>query len=470
MEDPGIDHDALDGHSLLEDRRTQRFLLRGDRQEEERGERRHAETLARRGGRAYGGPDRYNPLDSETSMAVETLAQLFELMHSTIPARRALTLEALASQPGSPDAIRLLRNALGALEAIPDGPTGRRLAIEGGRSIRVELGYEIGELRKDVAFLEQGEQALLAQLAERHKGLRDEVAAGLDALEGIALQTFVTDRDGTVNNYAGRYGSSVQSTYNAVFLTRFARSRVRAHGSVLLTSAPLDDTGIADMAVTPPGTFVFAGSKGREYFDIDGRRSQYPVEPAKQKRLDEFNDRLGRLLEEPGNEVFRLIGSGLQLKFGETTIARQDIGSTVPREDAARFLGQVRRLVRSVDPGETVLHLQDTGLDVEIRLTVDDARGGAARDFDKGDGLRFLNKNLGLGLHEGACLVCGDTDADVPMLEAALDLAPETHAVFVTDDEERQHAVRERLPDTLFVSEPDTLMALLNALGGGSRP
>jgi len=403
-------------------------------------------------------------------MAVETLAQLFELMHSTIPARRALTLEALASQPGSPDAIRLLRNALGALEAIPDGPTGRRLAIEGGRSIRVELGYEIGELRKDLAFLEQDEKALLAQLVERHKGLRDEVAAGLDALEGIALQTFVTDRDGTVNNYAGRYGSSVQSTYNAVFLTRFARSRVRAHGSVLLTSAPLDDTGIADMAVTPPGTFVFAGSKGREYFDTDGRRSQYPVEPAKQKRLDEFNDRLGRLLEEPGNEVFRLIGSGLQLKFGETTIARQDIGSTVPREDAARFLGQVRRLVRSVDPSETVLHLQDTGLDVEIRLTVDDARGGTARDFDKGDGLRFLNENLGLGLHEGACLVCGDTDADVPMLEAALDLAPETHAVFVTDDEERQHAVRERLPDTLFVSEPDTLMALLNALGGGSRP
>ena len=172
----------------------------------------------------------------------------------------------------------------------------------------------------------------------------------------------------------------------------------------------------------------------------------------------------------PGTRSSRLIGSGLQLKFGETTIARQDIGGTIPREETARFLGEIRGLVRSVDPDSTVLHLEDTGLDVEILLTVDDARGGPARDFDKGDGLRFLNKNLELGMHEGTCLVCGDTDADVPMLETALHLAPETHAVFVTDDQERRQAVQERLPDTLFVSEPDTLVSLLNALGGGARP
>ena len=56
------------------------------------------------------------------------------------------------------------------------------------------------------------------------------------------------------------------------------------------------------------------------------------------------------------------------------------------------------------------------------------------------------------------------------LLDRALDLAPETHAVFVTRQEERRQAVRERLPNTLFLSEPDTLVSLLNALGGGDRP
>ncbi len=403
-------------------------------------------------------------------MAIETLPQLYELIHATIPARRALTLEVLASRPGSPDRIGLLRQALRDLEAIPEDPAGRRLVLEGGRSIHVELGYEIGELRKDLVFLEQGEEALLAHLDERHAGFREEVAAGLESLAGIRFQTFVTDRDGTVNNYSGRYASSVQSTYNAVFLTRFARSRTRARGSVLLTSAPLDNTGVADMAVTPPGALIVAGSKGREYFDGDGRRRQYPIEPEKQERLDELNDRLRRLLEARENEVFTLIGSGLQLKFGQTTIARQDIGGTAPREASERFLDEVRRLVRSVDPDGTIFRIEDTGLDVEILLTVDDARGGPTRDFDKGDGLRFLNEDLGLEMNRGASLVCGDTDSDVPMLDAALELAPETHAVFVTRHEELRRTVRKRLPETSFVSEPDTLVTLLNALGGGVRP
>jgi hypothetical protein len=397
--------------------------------------------------------------------AVQTLRQFYELMHSTVPVRRALTREILASRRATAEAVGRLREALARLEAIPEEPAGRRLILEGSRAIHVDLGYEIEELKKDLVFLEQGEEALLADLAERHAGFRNEVASGVDALGGLSFQAFVTDRDGTVNNYCGRYASSVQSTYNAVFLTRFARARARDRGSVVLTSAPLDDIGLADMAVTPPGALVCAGSKGREYFDAEGRRHQYPIEPEKQERLDALNEALASLLQRDGNEVFTLIGSGLQQKFGQTTIARQDIGGSIPQERSERFMDDIRELVRSVDPEGSFFRIEDTGLDLEILLTVDDAGGGAVRDFDKGDGVRFLNEDLGLEMGRGACLVCGDTGSDVPMLAATRDLAQETRAVFVTRKDELRQKAKEVLPQALFVGEPDTLVSILNALG-----
>ena len=401
-------------------------------------------------------------------MAVDSLPQLYELMHATIPVRRALTRQILASQAPDEDEVHFLQKALADLEAIPRKGSGHRLVLDGEQSIDVELSYEIGELQKDLVFLEQGEEALLGELARRHPRFRDEVEEGFGSLDDGTFQTFVTDRDGTVNNYCGRYGTSVQSVYNAVFLTRFARARTA--GAVVLTSAPLDDTGVADMAVTSSDTFVVAGSKGREYFDTEGQRRRFPLEAGKQKRLDEFNQHLDQLLETPGNEVFRMIGSGLQQKFGETTIARQDIGGTIPSEEAERFLREVHRLARSIDPDETVLHVEDTGLDVEVLLTVDDEPGGAARDFDKGDGLRFLNEDLKLGMDRGACLVCGDTDADLAMLDAALELAPETRAVFVTEDEALKGRVRERLADAPFLSQPGRPGGAVEYPGGRLAP
>jgi hypothetical protein len=401
-------------------------------------------------------------------MPVETLPQFYELMYTTIPARRALTEEMLASRPASPEAIGRLREALSGLQAIPEEPAGRRLALDGSRSIHVDLSYEIEGLERDLVFLEKGESALLAGFAERRAGFREEVAAAVDALGGTSFQAFVTDRDGTVNNYCGRYSSSVQSVYSAVFLARFARERSK--GSVILTSAPLDAIGLADMAVTPPGVLICAGSKGREYFDAEGRRRQYPIEPVKQEKLDTLNRELDRLLKVSGNEIFTLIGSGLQHKFGQTTIARQDITGSIPPEESERFLGDVVGLVRSLDPDEVSFRIEDTSLDIELLLTVDDESGAGTRDFDKGDGVRFLNEDLGLEMDRGPCLVCGDTGSDVPMLTASLELARETRAVFVTDKEELRGKVKDAVPETLFVGEPDTLVAILNALGGGGRP
>jgi hypothetical protein len=398
-------------------------------------------------------------------MATLKLSQFYGLMHATVPVRRVLTEEVLSSRVPAPGAVARLRDTLGTLEAIPEEPEGRRLTLEEGRSIHVDLSYEIGELRKDLVFLEVGEEALLADLARRHAGFQEDVRNVVRVVGDTTFQTFLADRDGTVNNYCGRYASSVQSVYNAVFLTRFARTRARQ--SVVLTSAPLANIGLADMTVAPAGTFVCTGSKGREYLDRRGRRRQYPIDPRQQAQLDLLNRSLDDLLAEPGHKVFTLIGSGLQHKFGQTTIARQDIAGSAPAERSERFEKEVRELVRSVDPEGVFFRIEDTGLDLEILLTVED--GDTPRDFDKGDGVRFLDADLGLEMDRGPCLVCGDTGSDVPMLQASLERASATKAVFVTGDDALRRQVRGLVPEAVFVREPDSLVAALNGVSRGPR-
>jgi hypothetical protein len=399
-------------------------------------------------------------------MTVETLVQFHDLMASTIPPRRRLVEDVLASRELDPGMVARLRESLAALEAIPEEPKGRRLGLDAGGVVHVDLDYEIGELKKDLLFLDEGEEALLDHLARLHPAFGEEVDEGVQALGDVHYQAFVTDRDGTVNNYCGRYVTSVQSVYNAVFLTRFVRARARK--AVIVTSAPLDDIGLADIAVAPQGVFTYAGSKGREYLDPAGVRKQYPVAPEKQRKLDLLNERLDNLLETPGHEPFTLIGSGLQHKFGQTTIARQDIAGSIPEQRSEAFLEEVRELVGDVDPGSELFRIEDTGLDIEILLTVDEE--GGARDFDKGDGLRFLNEDLPLDMGAGTCLVCGDTPSDVPLLEASLDLAPETLAAFVTRKSDLRERVRDALPGTVLLSEPDVLVATLNAVARSIRP
>ena len=400
---------------------------------------------------------------------IRTLVEFYARMASTREARVRLTADVLAGREPDAAALELLRAALDDLAALP-GPGGeaalgddapRVLSLGQGRDIRLSLGYEIGELRKDLCYLVNGEQALLDYLAGLHPGFAGRVRAVAGALRGLSFRCLISDRDGTVNNYCGRYRSSVQSAYNAVFLTRFARARVEC--PVLLTSAPLAGGGIADVSCAPEGAFILAGSKGREFTDREGRVRRMAVDPARRERLDRFNACLGDLLVEPGREVFGLIGSGLQFKFGQTTVARQDISGSVTPQESLAFLGQVRDLVRESDPRGEVLRIEDTGLDIEILLTIADSAGGL-KDFDKGDGVRFLARELGVDLGQGPHLVCGDTASDLPMLGAVLEATDDVEAVFVTTRPELGARVRELCAKALVVDRPDVLVAALGAL------
>jgi len=273
--------------------------------------------------------------------------------------------------------------------------------------------------------------------------LREAAAAGHRRVEEGAVATegeqkerrpfrnFITDRDGTTNNYCDRYASSVQSAYNAAWLSHFARHCTDS--AVFITAAPLGGRptaeGLMELSVAPrrivrdggmSSLFVYSGSKGREYFDSDAQRVMETESlPSKQRELmDELHRRILALCGQPGNAKFLGIGSGLQRKFGEVTMARNDPAMTVPEPESRRFMAAVRKVKDELDPDGLELDLHDTGTDMELfPRTV----GGRA-SFDKGSGVKSLDEKLQLKVGKGPNVVCGDTASDVAMVKAVLRL------------------------------------------------
>ena len=229
---------------------------------------------------------------------------------------------------------------------------------------------------------------------------------------------------------------------------------------MVITSAPLKDQGIVDVSVNPEKTIVYAASKGWEFIDLQGVRRSYPVAAEKQALLDQLNERLQALVAQPDLERFSLIGSGLQLKFGQTTIARQDIADSIPADESDALTQQLRDLVAELDPTGANLVIEDTGLDVEIILTI----GEGLKDFNKADAVAYLDRELNLNLGRGAQLVCGDTASDVPMVDAVMAHCPDTWAVFVTRKADLATKVAAACPNHIIVPEPDFLIATLAVL------
>ncbi len=391
-----------------------------------------------------------------------SLKAFYRLMADTVPVRRRLARTILdGPKPVATEDVEFLRLSLAALRGIPTENGQPVVALDQQRTISLDLRYEIGELEKDLLYLEQGEWEFLCFLDRLHQDFGLTVDDGVDHLAGLRFNCLITDRDGTTNNYCGRYLSSVQSMYNAVFLSRFVQRLVWR--PVFLTSAPLLEEGIVQISVNPPGTFIYAGSKGRECLDLTGVRRSHPVPAEKQMKLEALGRGLVLLTRQPEYEKFTLIGSGLQRKFGQLTIARQDIGGSVPEAESAAFLETVRGLVAEADPGAEHFHIEDTGLDIEIILTLDTEQG-LTKDFDKGDGVAYLDASLGLQLDQGPHLVCGDTNSDVPMLRTVQERCEDTWAVFVTRNPELADTVRALCPRAFIVPEPDMLVTILGSL------
>jgi hypothetical protein len=391
------------------------------------------------------------------------LKDFYEFMDMTHALKTDTISRLYASHSPRDSDITALKNARDSLRSLPSEQKGYRLTLDSAKTIQIDLSYEITELEKDIAFLGGTDDTFLEYLAGVHTDFSLQVERVVDTLRETSFNCFFTDRDGTVNNYCGRYLSSIQSIYNAVFLGSFARYKTK--NACILTSAPLRNRGMVDISLPMHNAFVLAGSKGREYVDRSGTYGAFDIDPVEQEKLSVLNDSLRRLLARPEYEKFGLIGSGLQLKFGQTTIARQDISHTIGEKQSTHFLRTVESIVHDIDPREQFFRIEDTGLDIEILLTVrQDTDESALKDFDKGDGIAFLNSRLNMSMETGITLVCGDTKSDIRMCAISFERNPDTRTVFVTSDPQLQRMVSERVPDPLFVSSPDILVTALYLL------
>ena len=392
---------------------------------------------------------------------ITTLKKFYELMAQTRVIRRLIVEKIFENEDFEPENLESLKNALYLIEAIPVKNGLKTLAIDNSDKIEARLFYEIEELKKDIIYLEKGENELMRYFDKLHSGFGDQVDRGVEKLKGLSFNCFITDRDGTINNYCGRYLSSVQSVFNAVYLTRFAKKRTL--NPIIITSAPLANPGIVDVSVNPDNTFVYAASKGREYLDLNGQRGAYPIDQEKQDILNILNENLSQFIRKPAYEKFSLIGSGLQFKFGQTTLARQNIRKSIPESESDELAKKIEQIVRKIDPAQQYFKIEDTGLDLEIILTIDDSSSGL-KDFDKADGVKYLDNELNLNMTRGPHLICGDTSSDIPLIEASLEKTVDTWSVFVTKDYDLAGRVRSICPNSFIVPEPDMLVSILGYL------
>ncbi|MGD9085951.1 MAG: hypothetical protein PVJ41_13300 [Desulfobacterales bacterium] len=392
---------------------------------------------------------------------VDTLKSLYDLMEKTRSVRATIVERMLSFKSCEQKQIHNLKNALASLKQCSQAGYKANLTIEGSTRIQVDLFYEINELEKDIFYLKNGEEQFLSYLESLHLDFSSHVQSAVKQLKDKRFNCFITDRDGTINNYCGRYGTSIQSIYNALFLARFARNI--AANPIIITSAPLKNPGIVDVSILPEQTVIYAASKGREFIDLSGTRRSYPIDSEKQQLINRLNQRLTDLVTDKEYEKFSLIGSGLQQKFGQTTIARQDISGSISEERSQKFLDVIERIVEEFDPSGENFKIEDTGLDIEIILTVADGDTGL-KDFDKKEAIKFLDRELSLNMESGPHLVCGDTSSDLPMLEASMEKSIDTWSVFVTKDPKLVEKTRDVCPNAATVPEPDMLITILNQL------
>ncbi|MCG8375628.1 MAG: trehalose 6-phosphate synthase [Chlorobiales bacterium] len=389
---------------------------------------------------------------------IRSFKDLFRLKALTRKIRSPIVKNIFSARVINMRSIESLKNARRSLEDVyyRDYET-NIIHIDDLHSINVDLSYEIRELKKDTYYLEHGEDYFIDYISKLYNKFDQHVMKGLGFLDNLHFNCFITDRDGTTNNYCGHYRSSIQPVYNAVFLSRFA-SLCTEH-PIFITSAPLKNFGIIDVSVNPDNVFIYAGSKGREFLDLDLREHRSFIDPLKQERLEELTLRVSELEKKPELEKFFYVGSGLQLKFGQLTIARQDVTNSIPEEESVALLSNVTSIVHELDPDGTVFRILDTGKDIEIILTVDGENG--TKDFDKGDGLKFIDSRVNLHLEKGPHLVCGDTESDIPMLEAVLEYTDDVYAIFVTRDVALAKKVASLCSNTLIVPSPDILLTIL---------
>ena len=389
-------------------------------------------------------------------MSIKTLKQFYDLMFETRNVRRKIVNKIIKNESIPKRYIKKLINALNLLKRIPKNSREYTLNYH-NQKIKINLHYEIEELEKDIKFLQSPIDEFLTFLNDLNTNFQKDLDMGLDFLQDIEFNIFISDRDGTVNNYCGRYKSSIQSVYNAIFLIEFSHC---LNNAIILTSAPLQNIGLIEVSIVPPEYFVLAGSKGREFF-YNNQKYRLEISSDKQKKLNQLNNKLKKITQKENYEIFSMIGSGLQYKFGQTTIARQDIHNSIPEQKSKEFLQKIKEIVNEIDSENNYFVIIDTGKDIEIILKKDNVDDNSTKDFDKGDGTEFILEKLNINIDGSNNLICGDTSSDISILKYAKNMTKNSHTIFVTNNLKLQKEVKNLSNNFMFVNSPDALVSIL---------
>jgi hydroxymethylpyrimidine pyrophosphatase-like HAD family hydrolase len=312
-------------------------------------------------------------------------------------------------------------------------------------NLSLKLNYEISELEKDIIFLEKGEKALLEYFKKIHKDFKKQSHKLKNYLKNQKIDFFITDRDGTINNYCETYLSSIQSIYNAFFLYKFSKKIKKL---IILTSGPLND--FEKVNILSKGNFIFAGSKAREFKYLNSKTHRIKISKNEKKLIDSLEKSITKLLLKKRYKIFKFIGSGFQKKHGEITIARQNIINSIPQKQSIEFLYEIKKIVKKLDPNQMFLEINDTKLDIEIMLK------SFLKTFDKGKGLEFLLNKSKINLSN--TLVSGDTNSDLPLLKSSKNLSKKIYCIFVTKNKTLKTKIRKIHKNSAFVSSPDILI------------
>ena len=373
----------------------------------------------------------------------------YKIIYNSRDSKKRILKNILSGKKPLEKDILVLEDSLNKLKNIKKEKKGFVL-ISNENKIISKLKYEIEELEKDLIYLKKGEKELLNYFSELNKNFHREINSGIKYLNKKSFDTFITDRDGTINNYCERYLSSVQSVYNAVFLLRFISGI--SNPSIIITSGPLDKFN--KINIMPHKNLVYAGSKGREVF-FNKKNFRLELSKKEKKLFSELIKLFDVLSKKPKYSQFFLKGSGFQKKLGELSISRQDFLNSIPEKESEDFLDLIREIVHNVDK-ENLLKVSDTGLDIEITLKKN------SRDFNKADGINFTLEKT--GIVPGKTLVCGDTFSDIKLLKEISKKTKNLEVVFCTTNKKLKSEVKKIKKDALFVSGPDVLITILNKI------
>ncbi|KHN82701.1 Alpha,alpha-trehalose-phosphate synthase [UDP-forming] 1 [Toxocara canis] len=419
---------------------------------------------------------------------LKLLADFYQLMEKTCQVRRQIAERVLKGIAIRPHFGVSLENAKSSLENSCLSGT-HKLVLEtasggddsdgsgGNLSAKFDVTNELEELDKDLAFLQfiqsdeiNNVEQFVATLGRFHPSgpdaFKEEVEKAFSLLsEGDHFHYLFTDRDGTLKSYSCSYPASIQPAYSAVIQAQFARRC--AQFCAIVTTSPLMHIGILNVSTMPEGYYAYGASAGREWY----------MNPAMQFKDDTINEedlallnsvfeRMEELLEQPEYRNFTWIGSGLQKHYGHITIARQDVNNSVPKHRSALLYEAVSKIVNEVDPTGSTLTVRESDYDLKI-FTKAKLSG---RIFNKGHGIRLIERKMGLKMNEGRILVCGDSETDLPMLEECLACSPKNvFTIWVTSNPQLQEKVQSSCTaygndHFVFVSCPEVLLgAMANA-------